>query len=162
MYKRILVPLDGSEASERAIPEAEFLVERGGGELVLVSAAESGQLALRLTNMVEERAWRQCEMYLKSRSALLKPTTAHRTLVLQPGNVGELLVETADELGCDLIVLTSHGRNGLGRQVLGSVAEEVARNAYVPTLILGPRCQLRNASGTLDRHSAGPAPTGRF
>lgn len=140
MIKRILVALDGSPAAEMALSVAQSLARQSDSELVLACVAESAEWALRATDMVERSEWQECADYLKSQAARLDPLTRVSTQVLEPGDAAPGLVEGALQLHADLIVVASHGRGGLGRLMLGSVAEEVARTAQVPTMIVGPRC----------------------
>ncbi len=144
MYQRILVPIDGSETSERALQEA---IKLGG------SSAQ-----LRLVNVMEEIYALDAEGYAFIDYAVLQQAVRHsgeRLLaaaaekVQRAGARGEtVLLETngeriasaieaeAERWQADLIVIGTHGRSGLSRLLLGSVAEGVARVSTVPVLLV--------------------------
>lgn len=144
MYQRILVPIDGSATSERALQEAIKLA--------------AGQAQLRLIYVIEEVYLLDAEGYAFIDYAALQEAVRHtgeRALkqaaekVRQPGvTVETALLEVAGEhvasvidgearrWSADLIVIGTHGRSGLGRLLLGSVAEGVVRGASVPVLLV--------------------------
>lgn len=152
MYQRIVVPLDGSELAELALSHAEELAKVVNATLHLVRVVDVTRLerygayglALEYAGLAEvaqeeERAAREyLDAIAKSKreSGLTVTTEIGRGLV-----VGVL---TSIERPGDLIVMASHGRTGLSRWFLGSVAEEVVRRSASPVLIvrtLGPEAK---------------------
>ena len=125
MFDRILVPLDGSEAAEAALAVSELIPSRR----VRLLAVESDLADLTAICAAE----RDCQAYLERVAEPLRRQGREvETVVLrQPG--GEIVAFAA---AADLIVMGSHGRGAVGRLVLGSVADQVARHAPVPTLIV--------------------------
>lgn len=144
MFKRILVPLDGSPAAEAALEPAMYLSSLDGGEIVLcrvqVLPADLGYIVeYPIPNYTFEEEHNRCDTYLMSVAGRMREagrTVDYKVLDNTKG-AAEQIVDTASELHCDLIVLTSHGRSGVTRFMLGSVAENVARLASCPVMIVG-------------------------
>jgi nucleotide-binding universal stress UspA family protein len=113
----ILVPLDGSDLAEQALPYAELLAG-SSCELILLEVGEDEYDEFRLP----ERHGDSC---------------AHLETVV--GNPAEQILEVAQQLGAGMIVMTTHGRGAIGRWRFGSVADEVMRRATIPVLIIHPR-----------------------
>jgi len=134
--KRILVPLDGSEMAEAAIAEARQLA-RSDSTLVLVRAASA--LSMPGTDMVDTQVYavQEAEAYLDSLKARLEAQGVFgiETHVWY-GPAGAAIVEAARFYGADVIVMSTHGRSGLGRLVFGSVAESVLRGTTLPILLV--------------------------
>jgi len=143
MFKRIVVPLDGSIRAERAIPVAARIARASGGSVVLlrvVSAATE-----YWPNMVAEPTMRQvaidvdlteAEKYLSEVATRTKLDNVPTETVALYGSTASTILDGAHSSQADLIVLCSHGYTGMTRWVLGSVAEKVARHAAMPVLIL--------------------------
>lgn len=146
-YRTILVPLDGSTLSEGALPTATALARKTGARLVLVKAAWPP--AVVGPAPVEEQFGdvREAQLYLEDVAADLRAegytvkTAVHYTPVAQ-GILTEVEVSQAD-----LVVMTTHGRSGLGRWIFGSVAEAVMAHSPVPVWLV--RANLPHALDTL-------------
>jgi nucleotide-binding universal stress UspA family protein len=146
MYKRILVPLDGSKLAERALPAAEELARLMRAPLHLVRVVDPTQSELSGYGIyksvldedassallaaegaaahayLERMTARDIEAGVGASSEVRHGITAHEVVAMaQPG---------------DLIVMSTHGRGGLARWFLGSVAEDVVRRAPVPVLMI--------------------------
>lgn len=142
--KKILIPLDGSELAEKALPPALKLAQRSGAHLLLSSivsdlppvplAAGDGELVSGWFDEEEERARAYLER-LKAKIAESHPEVSVE-LHVQLGPVGRTLLAQAQSADVDLIALTSHGRGAWQRAWLGSVADEVIRKAERPVLLL--------------------------
>jgi nucleotide-binding universal stress UspA family protein len=138
--ERILVPLDGSPLAEAALPAAvEFAQGSPGTTLVLLRAAEAARMPGVDPTEAQVTAVREAEEYLQAVSTRLvrqgvKPV---KTSVWY-GPPAPAIVEAARVTRADLIVMCSHGRSGLGRLILGSVAESVLRGTRTPILMLRP------------------------
>lgn len=111
----ILVPLDGSELAERALPYAEAL------------SGPACQLILLEVGQDEE------EFHLLDQH---EGTCAQ--LETAVGDPAQQILQVADELGAGLIVMTTHGRGAIGRWAFGSVADKVSRTAPVPVMVIRP------------------------
>ncbi len=133
--RRIAVALDGSEISEEMLPEAVMLARALGATLdvvrvgiPIVTAGGMGEIPLIFAN-------EDPMPYLKTVVERLAKEGVEATPVAMEGRAASELLRHATERGVDLICMTSHGRTGLSRVLLGSIAEEVLRNAPCPILI---------------------------
>lgn len=139
MYKRILVPVDGSEASTKALVAALQLAREGSGrvrllhvldELAYLSGFEVGGDLLGIARQYGSRTL-QDAMAVAASSGV----PADTKLVESRGpRLGEAVAAEARDWEADLVVVGTHGRRGMGRVLLGSGAEQVIRQAPVPVL----------------------------
>jgi nucleotide-binding universal stress UspA family protein len=137
--RTILVPLDGSIGAEAALRFAVELALKDGARLVLLRAAEAH--ALPTTDPVEAQVavMREAEEYLRgARERVLASGVGAVEVAAWYGPPAESILEAASARDADLIVMASHGRRGVARLVLGSVAVRVLRDARVPLLLIGP------------------------
>jgi nucleotide-binding universal stress UspA family protein len=149
MYRKILVPLDGSEFAEKVLPHVETLASCTGAAVVLlrvtvytyegVSAAAdmAGFMPVTLPETREEIR-KEAADYLNKVGEGLRTRGLQVSTVVREGNAGEVIAELAHGEGVDLIAMSTHGRTGLGRALFGSVAEQVLRQAGKPLLLLRP------------------------
>lgn len=140
-WTRILVPLDGSERAQRVLPLAgEFALASGPqAELVLLHVDEPEVPGVHPVDEVAARgAQARADAALAScRDRLLQAGLEHVRIVGRFGrDPAHEVLETARELGADLIAIASHGRTGLARWRFGSVAERVLREAAAPLLVV--------------------------
>lgn len=136
---KILVPLDGSEVAETALPTAVALAEATGAALLLMRGAEAPTLALPDTADAQVWAVREAEDYLDGiKQRLQGETRAPVTTAVWYGHAAEVIAEAVRVNHIDMVVMTTHGRSGLGRLLLGSVAESVIRSTAAPILVLHP------------------------
>ncbi len=135
-FRSILCATDLSESSERALEMAAALARDGGGRLLVLHVAEPPPLVRRgeLARVLQEPGGyrRELEDWLRRfRPADLEGRIDYR---IEEGTPAEEILHRAEEGPCDLIVVGTHGRTGLGRLLLGSVAEQVVRRAPCPVL----------------------------
>ena len=140
-FQSILVPLDGSRLAEQAIPIALAIAERARSKVKLVLVhhpllMEPGPAYTKL-ELAMQKADRE---YLRSVAARLRERLgrALSSAVLQ-GPIAPTLARYIRELSTDLVVMTTHGRGGLRRAWLGSVADQLIRTSEVPILVVRPR-----------------------
>lgn len=147
MYKKILISTDGSELASQAVVHGAQLAKKVGATVVIVTVTESWS-PLKLAAEVEQGNQNPIELFetvageaaretLEAAAALsdaegIKAETVH--IPDREPAVG--IIETADRYGCDLIVMASHGRRGLGRMLLGSQTSEVLAFSKLPVLVL--------------------------
>jgi nucleotide-binding universal stress UspA family protein len=141
MYKRALVPLDGSVVAEGIIP---FLLEIAGPldmEVVLLRvlapippSVVEGSRYVEVEDLERRRA--EAEEYLSSIAAELRAKGVRVTMMIRRGEPPEEILAGAREAGTDLIAMTTHGRSGLGRLLFGSVAEAVLRRSDIPVFLI--------------------------
>lgn len=130
-YRHILVPVDFSESSRRALEEAGDLASRTGAVVTLLHVLE-----LPASGLVPEAEQRAVTL-LEEWGELVEQKTRTRVwnLVKTGTPAQQVLATAADDPSIDLIVLGSHGRTGMSRLLIGSVAEKVVRHAHRPVLI---------------------------
>jgi nucleotide-binding universal stress UspA family protein len=150
--RNILVPLDGSPFGEHALPKAIALAASSGAVLHVVHVHDSPTLPFTLEGYSlfdsgwTERSRAASRGYLEGIAANHAMPAGVTTCVrLLEAPVVESLVEYAEGHDIDLIVMTTHGRGGLSRAWLGSVADELIREVGVPVLLLRPT---REPAGT--------------
>jgi nucleotide-binding universal stress UspA family protein len=137
--RTILVPLDGSLVAEAALTPAVEFARQAGATLVLLRAAQAH--ALPTTDLIEVQVhvMREAQDYLDTVGTRLRAAGMGAVEVSAwYGPPVEAIVETARYRHADLIVMSSHGRSGVSRLVLGSVAESVLRSTAVPILLIRP------------------------
>ena len=136
MFEKIVVPLDGSKLAELALPYAEELAARTGSQITLLRVIASGEAEDYEKNQVYLKGVaREVEIdtkkLLEKSGGEIKVETAVLT-----GNPAEAIVDYAATKKISLIVMASHGRSGIGRWTLGSVAEKVVRGGSSPVLLV--------------------------
>jgi nucleotide-binding universal stress UspA family protein len=151
-FSKILVPLDGSLLAEAALWKAVEIAD--GGTISLLRAAEAPTLPGVDSPTAQVAAVRKAQEYL--RRVVKRLNSKGMTKVeanVWYGRPTAAIVEAAHTQKVDLIVMSTHGRSGLGRLVLGSVTESVLRGSTVPILIVRP-------DGTPVDVSVGAGPAG--
>lgn len=143
MYDRILVPVDGSDTSMRGLLEAVRLAEAQSSQMRLLHIVNLSEAVLVQSaypgSEVRERLREEGKRALEQAAARAREAGAHPEATLLEtavDNVGELIVRHAHEWPADVIVMGTHGRRGLSRLLLGSVAEFVLRYAEMPVLMV--------------------------
>jgi nucleotide-binding universal stress UspA family protein len=146
-YRTIVIPLDGSPLSEQALAEARELPGAAEAKLVLIgvisgrqesvgTAVESTDTAMPETQPFERYLWRVAQQ-LQSDGFVAQ-------VRLETGTPADTVLRVSAEEHADLIVMATHGRSGVGRLVLGSVAEEIIRQADLPVVLVRPSAGSRN------------------
>jgi len=141
MFKRILVPLDGSERAESALPVAARLARASGGSILLAQVVTipvmyETTVAVTYSADVIEQEISETELYLKAlaQRETLKGIKVEVSALF--GAAAQTILAVATSYNIDLIVMTSQGKTGMKRWVLGSVAQKVARHSLMPVLVL--------------------------
>jgi nucleotide-binding universal stress UspA family protein len=136
MYKRILLPLDGSALAEEALPHAVAQAEHFQAELILLKVLEP----VAKYHLISLEAARELVLdYLERVAAGLRERGVSVRVITVEGNPHEGIVSCAEAEQVDMIVLCTRGHSGLSRWLIGSVADRVARGAGVPVLLVSPR-----------------------
>lgn len=145
MFKSILVPLDGSPMAESALEPALAMAQAFSSNINLVRVLPRSNSAdyivdINLHQSVHQREHAQIEEYLETVALRCsKQGATVNTHLLEAGDPAERIREYTETTLTDLIVLSSHGRTGLARVVLGSVAEHISRTAVCPVMIIRPK-----------------------
>ena len=147
MYKHILVPLDGSQFAETVLPHAEVLAKAFTSGMTLVRVIPSEATIVAETMGLEpaltidptpliEAERNEAENYLAAMANRLNSQGLSVQYRHPEGPPAATIVDLAGQLGVDLIAMTTHGRGGLKRILLGSVADAVVRHAPCPVLLV--------------------------
>src|SRR4030067_2347389 len=141
MYKKILVPLDGSELAKLALDHAEKLAKTFEAEIILFQVVPFmpfyGSPELVTPLIVDEKQKEGAERYLLSLAEELKQKGLKVSATVKTGQqVAVEIIDFAKEIGADLIIMCTHGRSGITRWVLGSIALKVLTRAETPILLL--------------------------
>ena len=139
MYERILVTLDQSDLAERALPHAVALAKAFKATIHLVSVvpvvdAEALHAAGVAVDWDAQIA--SAREYMAAMRKRVMAEGVDTEWDVCQGNVAEEILRYCDQQECDLIVMCTHGRSGLGRWVYGSIADRVLRHANVPVLLV--------------------------
>ncbi|MEO5816836.1 MAG: universal stress protein [Gemmatimonadaceae bacterium] len=153
MFTRLLVPLDRSTLGEQALSRAAELARGCNAAVDIVLVHHSDQYPdYGGSRGLQERQLETEEQYVShSAGEVARSAGVPTTHAVLRGDVVSAIVARAGEIGADLIVMTSHGRTGLSRAWLGSVADGVIRRSSIPVLMLRPASELATPLG-------GPAP----
>jgi len=144
MYRRILVPVDGSATAERGLKEAVALAKTCNASLVLLHVTENYPTA---PDMAAAAAWQQVMAGLREQGRDLLERAHQATLEAHVASearledaaasrVCDVIVDQARERHCDLIVMGAHGRGALAELLLGSIATRVVHLARMPVLLV--------------------------
>ncbi|HEU0026869.1 MAG TPA: universal stress protein [Ktedonobacterales bacterium] len=141
----ILVPLDGSERAAGALPFAEDICQRLGGEIALIRIPPTTGLRYALApdyipanvyqQMVDEQR-RVAREYLEHVATEMRQRGLRVQAYLKHGEPAMAIIEAIPALRVSMVVMTTHGRTGLGRFALGSVADRVVREGGAPVLLV--------------------------
>lgn len=144
IIRRILVPLDGSEIGEVAIPLVRPLARGLGAELVLfqavapirVSAAQFEDSWADIVQQDEEARRDAIAVYLEEVGKPLREDGLNVSIAIGSGSPADQIIDYAESNAIDLIGMSTHGRSGIGRWVLGSVTDKVLHAGNTPVLVV--------------------------
>jgi nucleotide-binding universal stress UspA family protein len=143
MYKKILVPLDGSPLAEAVLPHAQALAKSEGAEIVLLRVPVTPSLEMLarapgLANKIIEETEQETEAYLEIETAKLMKEGTKVTSMMREGPIPEMILKVADEIHADVITMSTHGRSGMQRWLMGSVADRVVNHSHIPVMLIHP------------------------
>jgi nucleotide-binding universal stress UspA family protein len=143
VYKRILLPLDGSAMAEQALPHALAVASHFGAELILLRILEPfphirGISATELA-AIREQTEEWAHAYFGRITAELEGQPVPILTAMIEGRPSVAIMQFAENNAIDLIVICSRGRSGLSRWLMGGVADRVVRGATVPVLLVQAR-----------------------
>ena len=139
MYKKILVPTDGSEFAKKAEKHALFLSKVSGAEIIAVSVTENNFVnglplddeVYQLNQILKERSEENLKEFDELNEEDLKVTH-----IIREGSPARVILEVAQEEDIDLIVMGSSGKSGFDRFIMGSVADKVVNSAKCAVLVV--------------------------
>lgn len=147
MYQKILVPLDGSKVAEAILPWVVWLARGFGARVTLLTVApsrkEAWQPSPRASGLAGaetmERLAIEPTRYLEGIARYLAVRRIEAEPVVAPGDAPQEILSQGREHGCDLIAMSTRGRSGLGRGLLGSVTDAVVRSSDIPVVVVSPK-----------------------
>jgi nucleotide-binding universal stress UspA family protein len=150
MFERILIPLDGSPRAELILAQIGRILRRADSEILLLRVLESMPSLARVDTAALLRKDREeAQAYLHDLAQRLGAAGASKVHArIAEGSAAETVLKVADDEGATLLAMTTHGRSGVARWAMGSVAEKLARHAKIPLLLL--RSFRRNPYGDLE------------
>ncbi len=155
--QRVVVPLDGSSFAEHALNATYELVTRKDIEIRLVRVPEIaaypasmyGAASYEAVDAYLDATRTEAEIYLTEIVERLKDHEGEVSWEIREGAASVAILEAANAFNADLIAMASHGRTGFRRFLMGSVAEQVLREAQVPVMLVGPH-DVEDDSETID------------
>ena len=139
MLRSILVPLDGSDFAEHALPVALGIAHRSGATVHVASVHVPPPPDPDLSAEWDEEVREAQREYMERVGQRLRAQDGVRAdVALLEGAPGDALSRHGSDVGADLVVMTTHGRTGLSRLWFGSVANDVVRHGSLPTLLVRP------------------------
>ena len=139
MYKKILVPTDGSEFAKKAQKHALFLASVSGAEIIAVSVTENNFVnglplddeVYQLNQILKERSEENLKEFDELNEENIKITH-----MVREGSPARVILEVSEEEAVDLIVMGSSGKSGFDRFIMGSVADKVVNSAKCAVLVV--------------------------
>jgi nucleotide-binding universal stress UspA family protein len=158
MFKRLLVPLDGSRFGSRALQVAIMVAKQFSAEIILIqvvkraipvtatavmppgtASPEATEIAIRAALEEQERTTVRARRYLSGKVRGINHHNIKSSYQVLVGKPAESIMEFANEKNMDLVVMTTHGKSGIKRAIMGSVADTVIRESGKPVLVINPR-----------------------
>lgn len=145
--RHILVPLDGSEHGERALPHAFWLARQNNARLTLVYVVEPfvtlmpstlgwEHISMQIDETANEKLTGQAAAYMEDVATRYSTLDFEAEAAVLQGPTAETILQYAEDIGADLIAMATHGRTGLRRWVYGSVTEKVLRGIHSALLVI--------------------------
>jgi nucleotide-binding universal stress UspA family protein len=156
MFKRLLVPLDGSRFGSRALRYATEVAQRFGAEVILIrvirpttpviaagahgvaSPAES-EIAVQAALEADKRNAARAKRYLRGKVRAIRSRHTKASYQVAIGDPAKSIMEFSKKENIDLVVMTTHGKSGLKRAIMGSIADVVIRESGKPVLVIRPQ-----------------------
>lgn len=158
MFRHILVPLDGSRFGTRAIHYATDIARRFGAEITLLQVVKrpmpmvpsagispgiadpsTAEKAIEAAMQEEKSNVARARRYLSGKARDIKAKDIKTSYQVIPGDPSRSIMDFSRKKHIDLIVMTTHGKSGFRRAVMGSVADAVVRESGKPVLVVRPR-----------------------
>ncbi len=153
MFAHILVPLDGSELSERALPIAQNVAQSSEATVHLIhmvsrahelavgrdiESVQTAELEIDLARQLTESRLHQANIYLEQKGAQLSGAgiKMETDFAVMAGYPAQNIIDYVKEHSINLVVMSTHGHGGIRRLLLGSVTDRVIRSCEVPVLVV--------------------------
>jgi nucleotide-binding universal stress UspA family protein len=140
MYRHILIPTDGSELAEHGVAHGLALAKSLGAKVSVIFVVEpfeelTGRYLETLARYVELRREQAKSVLDRAANAAKEAGVSCETIQAENAQPHQAIIAAAEDKGCDLIVMSSHGRSGLSLLLLGSVTNKVLTHAKTPVLV---------------------------
>ncbi len=140
MYRHILIPTDGSDLAQRGVAHGLALAKSLGAKVSVIFVVEPFS---EMTGQFQEAVARYAELRKEQAASTLDGAAKSareagvpcETIQVENGQPHQAIIAAADDKGCDLIVMSSHGRGGLSMLLIGSVTNKVLTQAKTPVLV---------------------------
>jgi nucleotide-binding universal stress UspA family protein len=153
MYKKILVPLDGSNLSECSLDHAKAIASCSSApEVILLRAVEpmsfmdiatiaqsDSDAFTKSMAIIGKQAMDEAKSYLTKVEGKLNKGGLKTKIVAVSGNPAETILDYASKNKVDMIIMSTHGRSGVSRWAFGSVTDKIVSHADVPVLTISPK-----------------------
>jgi nucleotide-binding universal stress UspA family protein len=144
MYKKILIPLDGSKRAEAILPHVEELAHNFEAQVVFLQVIEPnyvytsppGYTIVNVEEISHEANTKQAESYLAGLAGEFREKNIKAKSIVENGSVSRTILNVAEREKVDLIAMASHGRSGLSRVFYGSVAASLLHSVDRPLLLV--------------------------
>ena len=143
MFKQILVPVDGSSAAGKAIDKAVSIAVAFQSAVTVIYVVDpyaftgvGGEISFGQTQYLDAAIREANEAIIDARRAFETCGIAVKSSVVEATSVYQAILDAAETLNADLVVMGSHGRRGLEKLVLGSVTAQVLSHAYLSVLVV--------------------------
>ena len=146
MYKSIMVPLDGSKVAEAILPEIEKMAASMRARIILLRVCRAHVFPGKDPTKAEVEVIREAEKYLNEIAKQLTTKGLDAEIHVRYGDVADEILSHSKRNEIDLISMSTHGRSGLGRWLLGSVAEKIVRHSEKPVLLLRAKARAESES----------------
>ncbi|HMM90589.1 universal stress protein [Bradyrhizobium sp.] len=140
MYRHILIPTDGSERAERGVAHGLALAKSVGAKVSVIFVVEPfselrGRMLEAVATYAELRKEQARTVLDGAANAAKTAGVPCETIQLENAQPHQAIIAAAEDKGCDLIVMSSHGRSGLSMLLIGSVTNKVLTQAKIPVLV---------------------------
>lgn len=140
MYRHILIPTDGSQPAERGLAHGLALAKSIGAKVSVIFVLEpfsemTGRFLEAVARYAELRKEQATSVLDRAANAAKEAGVSCETIQVENGQPHEAIIAAARDKGCDLIVMSSHGRSGLSALLVGSVTNKVLTHAKTPVLV---------------------------
>jgi Universal stress protein UspA and related nucleotide-binding proteins len=140
MYRHILIPTDGSELAEHGVAHGLALAKSLAAKVSVIFVVEpfselTGRFLEAVATYAQLRREQAASVLNRVANAAKKAGVSCETIQVENEHPYQGIITAAEEKGCDLIVMSSHGRSGLSKLLVGSVANKVLAHAKTPVLV---------------------------
>ena len=140
MYRHILIPTDGSEQAEHGVTHGLTLAKSVGAKVSVIFVVEpfsemTGRFFETFATYVELRREQATSVLNRVANVAMEDGVSCETIQVENGQPHQAIIAAAEDKGCDLIVMSSHGRSGLSMLLIGSVTNKVLAQAKTPVLV---------------------------